>query len=462
MRKRRFAIIGSRLVALAVALLATPVPIHADAPFKVEVGRYRLQSNPWVNLHQRLMREARFEAPAPVSLSGEELARWSRTVAAYRDYLGKRSPIFDDELVRLNASLSAMDGDVTPGSIPPAAGAALKEAMPLYRAAQWSLDDRANRFWIGQAEPMLKSAGEELAEAHTKAYGVPFPRHILVDVTGFGWEFGAYTVGQGDSAHAVIASQDPGYQGYAALESLMHEPSHAIVEPNAGAIGADLSRSSRELGLKPMANLWHAVLFYTSGELTRRALAARGILDYKPMIFGLYDGPYRGYRQALETHWQAWLDGRISREEAMRQVLKETAPAAPSAAAPPAASVKAGLEEAMRRYASLIQKADAVSVSESYTEDGELIEPGMEPLKGRAAIRGFLESSGSRRIESSEMKPEVTEVSGDGAYQWGTYAQRVVLPGKPAAEFRGRFVAQWSRQADGRWLIRRLLTQPAP
>jgi len=183
---------------------------------------------------------------------------------------------------------------------------------------------------MGLAEPMLKSAGEELADAHTKAYGVPFPRHIFVDVACCGWEFGAYTVGQGDSAHAVIASQDPGYQGYAALESLMHEPSHAIVEPNAGAIGGDLSRVSRELGLKPMANLWHAVLFYTSGELTRRALAQRGILDYKPMILGLYDGPFRGYRQALETHWQAWLDGRVSREDAMRELLKETAPTAPS------------------------------------------------------------------------------------------------------------------------------------
>ena len=60
------------------------------------------------------------------------------------------------------------------------------------------------------------------------------------------------------------------------------------------------------------------------------------------------------------------------------------------------------------------------------------------------------------------MTPNVTEVYGDQAFQWGTYAQRVVVPGQPAADYSGRFVAQWSRRGDGRWLIRRLLTQPSP
>ena len=45
-----------------------------------------------------------------------------------------------------------------------------------------------------------------------------------------------------------------------------------------------------------------------------------------PVILGMYERGYRGYRQSLETHWHAYLDGKVSREAAIRQILIETAP----------------------------------------------------------------------------------------------------------------------------------------
>ncbi|MFI5173530.1 MAG: hypothetical protein ACHQKY_01640 [Terriglobia bacterium] len=315
-------------VAASITLYAQSGPAigPAGAQPATKVGRYLLQSNPWVNLHQRLLYAARFKAEPPAALSGDDLANWNKAVEMYRVFLGRRNPIVDEELKRLNATLSKTSTPDLPNSIPDAASAALRMAMPPYRSLQWEEDDRANRFWIAVAEPMLASAGEELAEAHARVYGMPFPAQIRVDVTSFGWEFGAYTVGEGESAHVVI-STDQGNQGFAALEALMHEPSHAIVEPTAGAIGADLTRVARELGVRPPYNLWHAILFYTSGELTRRALAERGVSNYHPVILEMYARGFSGFRQPLETHWQAYLDGKVSREVAIRQILIETAPA---------------------------------------------------------------------------------------------------------------------------------------
>ena len=309
---------------LALHSPAEPVAKRPDAEAATVVGRYRLQSNPWVNLHQRLIHEARFKTEPPPELSGERLSTWKRAVEIYRAFLGKRSPIFDEELIRMNTALSETTTPRLPDSIPESPGVALRAAMPLYRAVQWEEDDRANRFWIAVAVPLLVSAGEELAGDHAKAHGMPFPKRILVDVTSFAWEFGAYTVGAGESAHAVISSTNPGTQGFGALESLMHEPSHAIVAPASGAIGADLARAASELGVKPRWNLWHAILFYTSGELTRRALAVRGVSDYRPFMLDMYERGFAGFRQALETHWQAYLDGKVSREAAIRQILIET------------------------------------------------------------------------------------------------------------------------------------------
>jgi len=330
-RRRLLRSTGCALLAVAAGMaLGAPVRAAAtasEAPPVIRVGRYRLQSNPWVNLHQRLLYEARFEQAPPAALAGEDLSKWKKAVEAYRAYLGKRNPIFDEELKSLNASLSAIASARLPASIPKAAAEALETAMPLYRSIQWEEDDRANRFWIAVAEPMLESAGEELAEAHARVYATPFPSHILVDVTTFAWEFGSYTVGEGDTARVVISSTVSGNQGFAALEMLMHEPSHAIVAPDSGAVGADLAKAARELGVKPPWNLWHAILFYTSSELTRRALARRGVSDYRPVMLGMYDRGFRPFRQALETHWQAYLDGKIEREAAIRQIMMDTAPA---------------------------------------------------------------------------------------------------------------------------------------
>jgi hypothetical protein len=306
-----------------------PASRHVETKSVTRVGRYLLQSNPWVNLHQRLVYEARFGALPPEALSGEELSKWKQAVEVYRAFLGKRNPIFDDQLIALNATLSATSTAKLPHSIPQAASKALEAAMPLYRGAQWEEDDRANRFWIAVAEPMLASAGDELAEAHAKVYAMPFPKRIFVDVTSFAWEFGAYTVGEGESAQVVIASTVPGNQGFAALEMLMHEPSHAIVAPSSGAIGGDLERAAAELGLEPMRSLWHAILFYTSSELTRRALLKRGVSDYQPVMLKMYERGFSPFRQALETHWQAYLDGKVSREAAIRQILIDTSPAKP-------------------------------------------------------------------------------------------------------------------------------------
>jgi hypothetical protein len=318
---------------LALFAVAVCVVMHAGSVWAVgqeraraavKVGRYRLQSNPWVNLHQRLIHEAKFNTAPPASLAGDELSKWKQAVESYRVFIGKRSPIIDGELVRMNAALSATSGSKLPGSIPAAAAKALEAAMPLYAAAQWEEDDRANRFWIAVAEPLLATAGEELAEAHAKAYASPFPTKILVDVSPLAWEFGGYTVGEGDHAHTVISSTDPGYQGFKALEMLMHEPSHAIVGATSDAVGSDITKISKELGVKPRYNLWHAILFYTSGELTRRSLARRGVSDYQPNVLGMYARGFGGFKQPLETHWQAYLDGKVSREAAIRQILIET------------------------------------------------------------------------------------------------------------------------------------------
>lgn len=131
------------------------------------------------------------------------------------------------------------------------------------------------------------------------------------------------------------------------------------------------------------------------------------------------------------------------------------------AAASPTSDI-ASVDSAMRAYAGLVAAKDSGGIAAMYAPDGELLQPGMDALKGPEAIRKFLDSFGDVRIESASMKADTTEVFGDRALQWGAYAQRAAPPGQPAADYKGRFVIEWTRQGKGAWLIRRLLVQPSP
>lgn len=314
------------IIACLIMLIVASV-VGAQAFATEKVGRFTLQSNPWVNLHQWLMYEASFkDGRPPTGLNAEQLAKWNGLVSSYKTFVGRRDPISGDELIQTNEALSSTRDFDLPGGVPKAAADVLREAMPLYRVAQWNEDDRINRFWISIATPLLRAAGDDLAEANAKAYGVPFPTHILVDVSAYGWQFGSYTVGEGGHAHAVMSSLDPANQGEWMLESLFHEPSHAIVDASSGAIGSDIARLSKELGIKPRYNLWHAILFYTAGELTRREWLKLGVSDYQPIITRMYPIQFQGFEQPLKTYWQAYLDDKLTRAEAIRKILIDTSP----------------------------------------------------------------------------------------------------------------------------------------
>jgi hypothetical protein len=295
-------------------------------------SRYQLQSRFWMGLHQTLLEAAQRGGVLDPGGDAHERQLWEGAVAAYRQRFGQRNPLFDDELMTINDALSGIE-DL--GNLPASVGAigdTLQQVADVYRQRQWPADQLANRFWMAVAGAMIEQAGEELVAAHERVYGVTYPAHVTVDVAPYGGEFGAYTTLRNGFVHITVSSHDPAYQGYWGLEMMLHEASHAVVGASFGAIGPEIDAAARALDRRPPPLLWHAVLFYTSGDLTRRALLRRGI-DYHPFIEEMYKRIFQGFREPLATHWQAYLDGKLSRAEAIRRLVEATtrpSPAPPS------------------------------------------------------------------------------------------------------------------------------------
>jgi hypothetical protein len=297
----------------ALLLLILALPLHAT-----EIGRsgaHVFHSSFWINLHERLRHEAMHPAEHP-SFKGMELSAWRQALVNYRTEVGSKNPVFDRKLAMVWHALAATADDAKPKDIPPRLLEALQQAEPAYRAKLWKEDDARNRFWTKVAVVMLNEAGDEMTREISRVYGTTFPKRIDMEVASFVDEYGAATPDQHDGKYlTVVASNDPAYQGFHALEMTFHEPMHHFDQ----SMYRDIDAAAN--GAKVPRNLSHALLFYTSGELARRAWAKRGVV-YTPIADEVAARAWKDLIEPIKLHWTPVLDGKASREEALKALVK--------------------------------------------------------------------------------------------------------------------------------------------
>ncbi|HYI13317.1 MAG TPA: hypothetical protein VEK57_29995 [Thermoanaerobaculia bacterium] len=298
----------------------------ANAAEVTRAGMWELHSSFWMNLHQNLLHDVISKTPRDLgALTAEERTAWTEAVAACRTASG-RSMAFARDILATQNELSQVADDAVAPSLSGPLAAAVRQAAPVYRKHWWQADDTANRFHLGYTAAMLRDAGDELARAHEAVYREKYPKSIRVDIAAYGGMFGAYSIWLDDPGFVVtMTSRDDGYQGLRALEMILHESSHSIVSPNNGTVANAIHSTAKRLGIPPPRDLWHAILFATTGQLTRRALAQRGVADFVPSSEDLLTRAWPEYRKPIETHWYPYLlSGTGTLEEAIGKIVEAT------------------------------------------------------------------------------------------------------------------------------------------
>ncbi len=367
-----FTIFFSGLLAASSTALAQPeqsssssrdaerqqAPEQSLAPLPV----FEFHSGFWINLHHFLYHQARLRksrSPAatgaspggqidegarasdsgPVStsaLTGEEKKAWIAALDYYAEGLAGQDLLVNGDMVNIKnrlaemetcADLSGRSAGVCASGLRHEVIAVLERAAPVYRERWWAEHDRSNRSWIAGVAPLVRQMGGGVAQRLSAVYRADWPSERLrVDVVLYGGPFGAYT--SLDPVHLTISSSDSRNQGQAALEVLFHEASHAL----AGAVRDAIVRECRRRGKPIPRDLWHALLFYTTGEIVKRALqsekaapqhAAAGADTYMPYAYryGLYARGWSNYQRLLERYWQPYLDGKTDFETAVARIV---------------------------------------------------------------------------------------------------------------------------------------------
>lgn len=292
----------------------------------------------WINLHHFLYEQAAERkrpgssgsaAGAVTSLSQlnpEQQKLWNAALDYYTNTMIKRDLLQDRDMVTMNGKLSESGAalDLAKSRLSDEVRKVLESVAPVYRARWWPQHDRANRFWIAMAIPMVKQFGETLVRQLTAAYKGKWPAApIRVDVVEYAnWAGGYTTVDPDQNVHTTICSIESDYQGFAALEMLFHEASHSMVGPRNGAVAQAIASECKAKN-KPIPNgLWHAIIFYTVGELTKRNLREHGVNGYIPVGYrGLYTRAWPNLQRPLELYWQPYLDGTVDFDKAISNLI---------------------------------------------------------------------------------------------------------------------------------------------
>jgi hypothetical protein len=332
------------IVIFALALLL-PRAAAAETQVDSQYGPlpvFELHSGFWINLHHTLYGQARQSRDGRGSPSGsgaatrrspgEQLA-WDAAVAYYAANYEDKDLLFNTELILLKnqlgdfeqcEELSGTKVKACDAGLPPKLTHVLDAAAPVYRAHEWPEHDRANRRWIAGVSHLVRVKGVELSQRLAEIYQTKWPKQrIRVDVSAFANYAGAYTTL--DPLRVIISSTDPRNQGSSALEVLFHEASNGIAEP----VQLAINRECRQRDKAIPRDLWHALVFYTTGEIIKPVMSAEngtsggGGVEYTPYAFRerLYQRGWDDYLKLLERFWQPYLDGRTTFDDAIAHIV---------------------------------------------------------------------------------------------------------------------------------------------
>jgi len=114
----------------------------------------------------------------------------------------------------------------------------------------------------------------------------------------------------------------------------------------------------------------------------------------------------------------------------------------------------AAIAEFNQQYLKAINEADIELLASLTTEDHMMISSGGAPLRGKEALVAAMTGAFARFDFEESWAPEETVVSGDLAYQRGTFVV-VARPrdGGEASRTTGNFMRIYRRQPDGSWLM---------
>lgn len=326
---------------LAAALLLAACASGMAAPtghdtLVEQTARFAFHSDPRMSLHhflylwvtgepsERVPRPHGVALPSKAwreRLTGEEAAAWDAALDHYRRIVAGRPLLFDRGLVAFKTWLR-QGGELRPSN--QTLLAELEKVEAIYRRLWWPEHDRGNRAWLRDVLPHVRRLEQELCPQLAAVFGGTWPvEKVRVDLVPHAHELTAYTTWE---PHVTISTAQAAGEFPASLELVFHEPCHA--DTLQGAIDRALRAAEQSTGLTAPRDLWHVLLFQTTGLLVQDYLRQNGHPNYHRLVDGVAARvkSWPPLLAAVDRHWTPVVRaGGEGRADALAAILRTLA-----------------------------------------------------------------------------------------------------------------------------------------
>lgn len=326
-----------RVMAVVASLtISAASPIPAQDPTERAVvattPHFAFHSDFVTNIHDALLEagRARRKGRAELFRTGEEAAcfaglapsartAWNLAVDYYAEVISPKT--WSDRqqvLIRLDLAHVEALPDERDRRYVGIARSFMDAASPAYEACRWDTQDAKNRLWIEALVAQLsvheRAISRRLEDLYDKPLGgLPIRVDVVETVN---WSGATTWLLDPDGGHIVIS---PVERGPVSLETIFHEASHTLMG-RGHPVRVALRQAAERLDVALPEDLWHAVLFYTTGETVRRTLAEAGEPSYTPMMFA--GNIFDRYHEAMKSAWTSYLDGERGLQEAAEDLIR--------------------------------------------------------------------------------------------------------------------------------------------
>ncbi len=271
----------------------------------------------WTNLHHFLLQQS-IDAIEGESLPAAEKATWIEAVHFYQSrFAGKNRLDRDMEAIKNAIEDHENEETLAGAGLDAELRAVIEKAAPIYRAHWWPEHSKINAAWIAVETPLVEKYAAKIIPRLAAAYATPWPDSpIRVDVAWYGKGVTPYTTLE--PPRTVISSGDPRNAGLNGLEMLFHETSHGLTAKLQKTILEEAHKKGKRL---PRRDLWHAMLFYTTGEIVAEAAANDAPTQVPYATSQKLWEVWPGYPQIFEKQWKPWMKGEGGFEESVQRVV---------------------------------------------------------------------------------------------------------------------------------------------
>jgi len=298
----------------------------------LETKYYSFQSNAQLNAHLYLYNRAmgcKYKKVHQDSLAyysfkdklkllkAADLATLNSVVMFYRDSLTSKDVLFDSLMRDLTDQL-------TLGAVPKTGWqvktlSMIKIFQPYFTKLYWKDIETDNKAWVTANKEQIVKQEINVVPELERIYQTKLPASkIIIDLSCYATWAGAYSYKDG-FCHVIFASAHGANKGDLATEVVFHETSHFLVDK----VNEKLAELSKGKDIKAGINLWHNMIFYTTGYVVEKEYAKEGKMFFPYYVQMKFEEKFPDFKIAVEAckeYWNQYITGQLGFEEALKNI----------------------------------------------------------------------------------------------------------------------------------------------